>query len=82
MAAHAAGLDASLVHARPHATLGLTAGRPAYAALGSERGALMPSLEHALARHVRARHWEVQERDQPTAFSVEPHGAATYLGAR
>jgi dTDP-4-dehydrorhamnose reductase len=82
MAAHAAGLDASLVHARPHATLGLTAGRPAYAALGSERGALMPSLEHALARHVRARRWEVQERDQPTAFSVEPHGAATYLGAR
>jgi dTDP-4-dehydrorhamnose reductase len=86
MAAHAAGLDASLVHARSHATLGLTAARPAYAALGSERGALMPSLEHALARYVRTRPWErrvePQERDQPTAFSVEPHGAATYLGAR
>jgi dTDP-4-dehydrorhamnose reductase len=86
MAADVAGLDASLVHARPHATLGLTAARPAYAALGSERGALMPSLEHALAHYVRARPWErggePQERDQPTAFSVEPHGAATYLGAR
>ncbi|MFL5606393.1 MAG: family 1 glycosylhydrolase [Gemmatimonadaceae bacterium] len=81
MAARAAGLDASLVHARPHAALGLTARRPRYAALASERAALMSSLEHALARYVRSRPWESVGDNSPTALSIESHGADTYLGA-
>jgi dTDP-4-dehydrorhamnose reductase len=81
MAAHAAGLDGSFVHARPHAELGFAARRPAYAALASERATLMPSLEHALARYVRARPWETMERDTSTN-EIGSHGADTYLGAR
>ena len=82
MAARAAGLDASLVHGRPHATLGLTAGRPAYAALGSERGTLLPTLEDALARCVHAHPRAAGRGRPPAAFSVESHGTDTYLGAR
>jgi dTDP-4-dehydrorhamnose reductase len=85
MAARAAGLDASLVHARPHATLGLTARRPTHAALASERATLMPSLEHALARYVRARPWETEREvvgPSSTALSIGIHGADTYFGAR
>jgi dTDP-4-dehydrorhamnose reductase len=58
MAARAAGFDASLVDARPHSELGFVAPRPANAALGSERGSLLPSLENALARYVAERGWE------------------------
>jgi dTDP-4-dehydrorhamnose reductase len=49
-AAEAAGLDASLVDRRRGAELGWTAPRPAYCALGSERGELLPPLERVLAR--------------------------------
>jgi hypothetical protein len=80
MAARAAGLDASLVHARPHAELGLTARRPAYAALASERATLMPPLEHALARYVSARPWEASDRE--TTPLIGSHGADTYFGPR
>jgi dTDP-4-dehydrorhamnose reductase len=48
-----AGLDASLVDARPTKSMGLAATRPAYSVLTSERGHLLPSLEDALARYFR-----------------------------
>jgi len=50
-----AGLDASPVEPRPSTELEWTARRPLYSALGSERGALLSSLEDALARFVSAR---------------------------
>jgi dTDP-4-dehydrorhamnose reductase len=54
-AARLAGLDAGLVRGRPTRELGLAAPRPAYSALASERGALMKTLEEALACYVRER---------------------------
>jgi dTDP-4-dehydrorhamnose reductase len=48
-----AGLDASLVDARPLETLSPLAPRPGYGVLGSERGTLLPPLEHALSRYLR-----------------------------
>jgi dTDP-4-dehydrorhamnose reductase len=54
-AAELAGLDAGLVAPRPGAALGLTAARPRYSVLGSERGTLLPPLEDALARYFAAR---------------------------
>ena len=54
-AALLAGLDAELVEARPASSLGLVAARPAYSALASERGTLLPPLESALTRYFRER---------------------------
>jgi dTDP-4-dehydrorhamnose reductase len=53
-AARKAALDATLIHAVPAASLGLRAKRPAYSVLTSARGALMPSLDDAIARYVAA----------------------------
>jgi dTDP-4-dehydrorhamnose reductase len=55
-AAERAGLDSSLVVAQPGHALGLTAPRPTYSALGSERGTLMPPLDDALSRYLAAQH--------------------------
>ncbi len=52
--ADAADLPVRLVHAVPGASLGLRAPRPAYAALGSERGWIMPSLEVAIDQYLDA----------------------------
>lgn len=52
-AAEAAQLDAQLVKACPTTSLELTAPRPLYSALTSERGRLLPPLDQALARYVR-----------------------------
>ncbi|CAA9409763.1 MAG: GH1 [uncultured Ramlibacter sp.] len=52
MAADAAGLDRSLVRGRPGTELGQVACRPRYAALESERGIWMPTLEDALGRYL------------------------------
>jgi dTDP-4-dehydrorhamnose reductase len=38
--------------------IGWTAPRPSYSALASERATLLPSLDDALQRHLRARAWE------------------------
>jgi dTDP-4-dehydrorhamnose reductase len=57
MAARAADLDESLVRRRPHTQLGLTAARPAFAAMESERGRILPPLEAALGAYVRERPW-------------------------
>ncbi|HEX8096999.1 MAG TPA: sugar nucleotide-binding protein [Pyrinomonadaceae bacterium] len=53
LAAEGAGFDASLVEGRPTGELGLTARRPLYSVLGSERGQILPSLEHAVSRYLR-----------------------------
>jgi dTDP-4-dehydrorhamnose reductase len=47
------GLDVGLVSARPVSALSLAARRPAYSALGTERGLLLGSIEHALNRWAR-----------------------------
>ncbi len=52
MAAEAAGLDRSLVQARPGAELGWVACRPRYSALDSQRGVVMPTLEDGLVRYL------------------------------
>jgi dTDP-4-dehydrorhamnose reductase len=51
--AEAAGLDASFIRFTPSRLMGLRAARPAYSALGSARGLLLPSLEDAIARYTR-----------------------------
>jgi dTDP-4-dehydrorhamnose reductase len=53
-AAGLAGLDPTLIEARPQTSLGLTARRPPYSALDSERGRLMPTLSDALHRYMSA----------------------------
>ncbi|HEX8891379.1 MAG TPA: dTDP-4-dehydrorhamnose reductase [Pyrinomonadaceae bacterium] len=52
-AAESAGLDADLIEACSTESLGLSAPRPLYSVLSSERGLLLPSLDHALTRYVR-----------------------------
>jgi len=52
-AARHAGLDGSLVQAVPGLELGQVARRPAYSALDSARGRLLPTLDDALARYQR-----------------------------
>jgi dTDP-4-dehydrorhamnose reductase len=51
-AAELAGLDPSLIEGRAMASFGLSARRPRYAAMTSERGLLLPPLEHALQRYI------------------------------
>ncbi len=50
-----AGLDSTFVHARPVKELNWVAPRPAYSALTSERGVLLPSLEWAIVRYLHER---------------------------
>jgi dTDP-4-dehydrorhamnose reductase len=49
--ARALDLDERLVEGRPAAHFGWPAARPAFAALATERGQVMPSLENAIARY-------------------------------
>ena len=53
-AAEVAGLDAGSLQERPAAESGYVAVRPHYSVLGSERGMMLPSLEDALARYIKA----------------------------
>jgi dTDP-4-dehydrorhamnose reductase len=55
LAADIAGVDASRLEARPTRELGLVAPRPTYSVLGSERGALLPSLDNAISRYFAER---------------------------
>jgi dTDP-4-dehydrorhamnose reductase len=48
--AAALGLDPTLVEARPAASFGWAAARPAYAPLATARGQVMPDLDDAIAR--------------------------------
>jgi dTDP-4-dehydrorhamnose reductase len=72
MAAEAARLDTRLVEATPGRSFGQRAARPRYSALGSERGALMPTLEHALGRYLVdcerfAGDWPLRKPEQAAA---------------
>jgi dTDP-4-dehydrorhamnose reductase len=51
--ATAAGLNRALVVSTPLTNLGLRASRPAYSALRSTRGVVLPSIEDAIARYAR-----------------------------
>lgn len=51
--ANAFDLDTALINARPLHDLNMPAPRPKYSALTSERGHLLPTLEHALNRYVQ-----------------------------
>lgn len=53
-AASLAGLDATGIEGRDWHDMGLAARRPAYSALASERGSLLPTLEDALDRYLAA----------------------------
>jgi dTDP-4-dehydrorhamnose reductase len=53
-AARIAGLDEALVIGRPTKDMGLAATRPRQVVLESERGSIMPSLDHALSRYTAA----------------------------
>jgi dTDP-4-dehydrorhamnose reductase len=55
LAANLAALDASFIDSRPTGDLGLTAPRPLYSVLSSERGLLLPPLENALSRYLHER---------------------------
>jgi dTDP-4-dehydrorhamnose reductase len=63
-AAEAAGVDASRLEAKPAAACGFTAARPAYAALSSERGILLPTLDNALARYLELRNRHDPEMEE------------------
>jgi dTDP-4-dehydrorhamnose reductase len=69
LAAQAASLDMRLVQPVRGADLGLVAPRPSYSALASERGALMPPLEDALARYItdriaKAGRWPLRDTEE------------------
>jgi dTDP-4-dehydrorhamnose reductase len=68
-AAEIAGLDPSLVIGVPAAQLNLAAQRPAYGALQSRKGDLMPSLERALARYLDESGWSKQAAAAEPALS-------------
>ena len=52
--AEESGYDAGRVEGRPTTSFGFDARRPAYSALGSERGTLLPPVEDAIKRYVEA----------------------------
>ncbi len=63
-AAGMAGIDAASLEAKPAIECGYAAGRPAYAALTSERGILLPALDNALARYLELRNRQDPEMDE------------------
>jgi dTDP-4-dehydrorhamnose reductase len=60
-AARMAGLDHGLINVVSGSSLSLAAPRPAYSALASERGQLLPSLDAALAHYLRERTQQMGE---------------------
>ena len=69
VAARGADLDETLVRGRPHAELGFAARRPRAAALASERGCVMPSLEASLGAYLHERPWLRMLRDDDLVMS-------------
>jgi len=63
-AAARAGVDASRLEAVPAASIGFAAARPRYTGLHSERGILMPTLDHALGRYLELRNEADPEMDE------------------
>jgi dTDP-4-dehydrorhamnose reductase len=77
--AAALGADPDLVRSRHHGEFGWPAKRPAFAALGTERGRVMPPLEAAIARYAAV----VAETCSPSeAAAVAEGGAAPNLFER
>jgi dTDP-4-dehydrorhamnose reductase len=84
--AERAGLDASLVVARPTASFNLAARRPRNAALSSERArGLLPSLDDAIRRYLAARpprrpprHERQDEAQRDDARTTEPTAARPF----
>ena len=64
LAADKAGIDAGRLEAKPAADCGYVAARPAYAALSSERGILLPALDNALARYLELRNQHDPEMEE------------------
>jgi dTDP-4-dehydrorhamnose reductase len=73
-AAQLAGLDPQLVEARSTVFLQLSAPRPLYSVLGSERGQLLPTLEDALERYLNER--ETRFASVSTASAGQKQGRA------
>jgi dTDP-4-dehydrorhamnose reductase len=73
-AAARAGVDASRLEAIPTASCGFTAARPRYTGLHSERGILMPALDHALARYLELRN-EIDEEMEDVILMAESRQA-------
>ncbi len=71
-AAGMAGLDASRIQGCSSHEIGWVAPRPAYSVLGSERATLLPPLDDALSRHLRARAWERLARRLAAAPPASP----------
>ncbi|PTR16214.1 dTDP-4-dehydrorhamnose reductase [Nitrosospira sp. Nsp2] len=59
MAAEKAGIDNAGLVARASHELGYAAARPAYSALSSERGIILPTLDNALDRYLASRRQEM-----------------------
>jgi dTDP-4-dehydrorhamnose reductase len=59
MAAAKTGIGNSSLDARSRHELGYKAARPAYSALSSERGSILPTLHDALDRYVAAKRHEL-----------------------
>jgi dTDP-4-dehydrorhamnose reductase len=64
LAADKANIDAGRLEAKPAADCGYAAARPAYAALGSERGILLPALDNALSRYLELRNRHDPEMEE------------------
>lgn len=62
MVADMTGYDSARVECRSSGSLGLTAPRPAFTPLASERGMFMPSLDESLERFLHESNWERQQR--------------------
>ena len=70
-----AGFSPGMVHPVPTHTMGWAARRPRYAVLASERGAIMPSLEDALARYLHDRVIEEPRRERRERRAAERRSA-------
>jgi len=64
MAADKAGIDSARIEGKPARDCGYAAARPAYAALGSERGILLPALDNALQRYLELRNRHDPEMEE------------------
>ncbi|HEX8610959.1 MAG TPA: family 1 glycosylhydrolase [Telluria sp.] len=79
-AAQQAGVDASRLEAQPGAACRYLAPRPAYSALHTERGILMPGLDDALTRFLHAR--GEQERGESVELALPIHCTDTRQQAK
>lgn len=77
-AARVAKLDVQQVRGCASSDIGWVAPRPSYSVLSSERATLLPPLDDALHRHLRARSWErLARRREAIETELSIHTAAT-----